>query len=130
MYTSLFTVYILQSDLCILVDTSNNNYTNTGGTRHRTGVLNLGPSKGFERQATQSENVPRDHFQSADKQQKLSGKSLQFATATNCMQHNHFRFCSKEAATFNTMEQVTATKQATGDTGYPLGGNLIYPRPI
>ena len=30
----------------------------------------------------------RDQFQSANKRQKLSGKSRQFATATNCMQHN------------------------------------------
>ena len=34
------------------------------------------------------ENVVTDHFQSANKQQKLSGKLQQFATGTNCMQHN------------------------------------------
>ena len=47
-----------------------------------------GPSKGFGPQATTSENVTTDHFQSADKRQKVSGKSRQFATVTNCMQHN------------------------------------------
>ena len=46
------------------------------------------PSKGFGLQAIRFENVATDHFQSADKRQKLSGKSRQFATATNRMQHN------------------------------------------
>ena len=48
----------------------------------------IGPSKGFGRQATRSENVATEHCQSADKRQKLSRKSRQFATARNCMQHN------------------------------------------
>ena len=77
----------------------------------------MGPSNGFGRQATQSENVVTDHFESTDKQQKLLGKSQQFATATNCMQHNqsnilyNFSFCSKVTATFSTMEQATGQLQ-------------------
>ena len=67
----------------------------------------MGPSKGFGRQATRSKIVAKDHFQSADKRQKLLGKSRQLATATNCMQHNQTNIQFQRAAS---------------DTGYPLGG--------
>ena len=82
---------------------------------------------------TWPENVPTDHFQSTDKRQKLSRKSRQFVTATNCMQHNqtnitkptyNFSLCSKVTATFSVMEQVTEQlqneQQVTWD--FPLEG--------
>ena len=49
-------------------DLYKNKYTKMNCWRN---VADKGPSKGFGRQATRSENVATDHFQSADKRQKF-----------------------------------------------------------
>ena len=92
----------------------------------------MGPSKGFGRQATQSKNVVTVHFQGTNNLQKLLGNSQQFVTATNCMQHNQtniqFQFLLKSDSDiwYNGTSDRAATKQATGNTGYPLGGPPKY----
>ena len=77
-----------------------------------------------------------DHFQSADKRLKLSGKSRQFATAPNCMQHNQtniqFQFLLKSDSDiqYDGTSDRAATKRATGDTGCPLGAPFMEKRSI